>query len=90
MSMEDALAYALGAAVRQPDPVLSSRETEIAELIAAGLTNREIGQRLYISERTVDGHVQRIFKKLDVRSRAEVSRRLAALKNEDAEPVDAV
>ena len=41
--------------------------------MAEGLTNREIGQRLFISERTVDGHLEHIREKLDVSSRAQVA-----------------
>jgi DNA-binding NarL/FixJ family response regulator len=39
---------------------LSSRETEVADLVAKGLTNREIAQRLIISTRTVESHVDQI------------------------------
>jgi DNA-binding NarL/FixJ family response regulator len=42
--------------------------------VAEGLTNREIGQRLFISERTVGVHVGHIFDKLQVRSRVQASR----------------
>ncbi|MBL7260193.1 hypothetical protein JKJ07_38430 [Actinoplanes sp. LDG1-01] len=51
-------------------PVLTRREREIAELAAAGLTNREIGQRLFLSHRTVGSHLYQIFPKLGVRGRA--------------------
>jgi DNA-binding NarL/FixJ family response regulator len=56
-----------------PPPVpggLSPRELEVVRLVAAGATNREIAERLGISERTVDRHVSNIFAKLDVASRA--------------------
>ena len=49
---------------------LSNREREVLELIASGNTNREIGELLFISARTVDRHVARIFEKLGVKSRA--------------------
>ena len=54
----------------------SLRESErgIAELVAAGLTNREIGDRLYLSRHTVDAHLRQIFRKLDIRSRVELTR----------------
>lgn len=48
---------------------LTGREAEIAALVAQGLTDREIGERLYISPRTVDGHLRNIFRKLDLQSR---------------------
>lgn len=52
---------------------LSSRETEIARMIARGLSNREIATTLIISPRTVEGHVSRILRKLSVRRRSQVS-----------------
>lgn len=48
---------------------LSARETEVIELLSAGLTNREIAARLILSVRTIDRHVSRIFEKLGVGSR---------------------
>ena len=42
-------------------------------LVAEGLTNREIGQRLFISERTIGVHVSHIFDKLQVRTRVQAS-----------------
>lgn len=55
----------------RPDVGLSPREVEVMELIAAGLTNAEISGRCYLSEKTVKNHVNHIFAKLAVRSRAE-------------------
>jgi DNA-binding CsgD family transcriptional regulator len=49
---------------------LTPQEYEIASLAAAGLTNRQIGERLYLSHRTVGGHLYRIFPKLGIRTRA--------------------
>jgi ATP/maltotriose-dependent transcriptional regulator MalT len=49
---------------------LTHREREVMELVAAGQTNREIANTLFLSVRTVDRHVSRIFEKLDVHSRA--------------------
>lgn len=51
---------------------LTPHELSIAQLAAEGLTNREIGQRLYLSHRTVSTHLHRIFPKLDITSRAEL------------------
>jgi DNA-binding NarL/FixJ family response regulator len=56
--------------VRSPaPPALSARETEVLKLVAAGLTNADIGKRLFISEATVKTHLLRIFNKLDVADR---------------------
>jgi predicted ATPase/DNA-binding CsgD family transcriptional regulator len=52
---------------------LSSRECEVARLIATGLTNRHIADHLVVSERTVDAHCRHIFDKLGVSSRAQVA-----------------
>ena len=45
----------------------------MAELVADGLSNRQIADRLYISERTAEGHLEHIRNKLGVRSRTEVA-----------------
>jgi non-specific serine/threonine protein kinase len=57
---------------------LTRREREVAELIAHGLTNRQIGARLFIAERTVDTHVGRILDKLGCASRAQVAAMVTA------------
>jgi DNA-binding CsgD family transcriptional regulator len=65
----------------EPDPtagVLAKRETDVARLVAEGLTNKEIGARLFISERTVDAHVRSILNKLGFTSRAQVAAWLAS------------
>jgi DNA-binding CsgD family transcriptional regulator/tetratricopeptide (TPR) repeat protein len=53
---------------------LTEREREVLAAVAEGLTNKEIGQRLFISERTVGVHVGHIFDKLQVRTRVQASR----------------
>ena len=53
--------------------LLSRREREVVTMVAAGMTNKEIAQRLFIAERTAEGHVERIRNKLGVRSRTEVA-----------------
>ncbi|WP_245971859.1 helix-turn-helix transcriptional regulator [Solirubrobacter pauli] len=56
---------------------LTAQELQIAQLASEGLSNREIGQRLYLSHRTVSTHLYRIFPKLGIRSRGELSAALA-------------
>ncbi len=80
MPLVDAVAYAL----RQPAPLgrredqagpefLTHREHQIANLVADGLTNRRIAQRLVIAPRTVDTHVEHILGKLGFHTRAQIA-----------------
>ena len=55
---------------------LSAQQLQIARLAAQGLSNQEIGQRLYLSPRTIASHLYRIFPKLDISSRFELATRL--------------
>ena len=59
---------------------LTAREHDVLELLRQGLTNAEIGARLYISAKTVEHHVGRVLTKLGVRSRAEAAAVAAASK----------
>ncbi|GHC50402.1 response regulator transcription factor [Roseibacillus persicicus] len=52
---------------------LSNRETDVVQLVAEGLANKEIGDRLNISIETVRGHLKNIYEKLHVRSRTEAA-----------------
>jgi ATP/maltotriose-dependent transcriptional regulator MalT len=65
---------------RDPDArdQLTAHELSIAQLAATGLTNREIGQRLYLSHRTVSTHLHRIFPKLGISSRNDLASALSA------------
>jgi DNA-binding CsgD family transcriptional regulator len=67
---------ASGETVRRRGPggwsQLSPQELQIAQLAAEGLSNREIGERLYLSHRTVESHLYRLFPKLGVTSRAQL------------------
>ncbi len=56
------------------DGLLTAREREIAELVAAGRTNREVAAQLVLSERTIEAHLRNIYAKLGVRSRVELAR----------------
>ena len=57
---------------RQASP-LTRRETEVAVLVARGLTNRQVANELVISEGTVSVHLEHIFSKLAFRSRAQLA-----------------
>ena len=76
---------ATGLAARAPDPgspgarPLAPLDYEIAKLAAAGLTNKQIGERLFLSHRTVAAHLYQIFPRLGIASRAALRDALAAL-----------
>jgi DNA-binding NarL/FixJ family response regulator len=55
------------------EPAFTDREREVTRMIASGLTNREIGARIFVSESTAKFHVRNVMRKLDVHSRAEVA-----------------
>lgn len=57
---------------------LTKRQQEIAELVALGLTNKEIARRLHISFRTVETHIEHVFQKLGVVSRSQIAAWIAA------------
>ncbi|MFJ2666058.1 AAA family ATPase [Nocardia fluminea] len=69
----DALLTDITAATRTADP-LTRREREVHDLVATGMTNREIANRLVLSERTVETHVRNILAKLAVTNRTELTR----------------
>ena len=60
---------------KAPDPLqeLTERERQILELIGTGLTNREIGDKIFLSEKTIKHYVTNILQKLQVRSRVEAA-----------------
>jgi DNA-binding CsgD family transcriptional regulator len=57
----------------EPPTPLTRREREVAELVTKGLTSREIAEQLYLSERTVQNHVQHILTKLDLSNRSQIA-----------------
>jgi two-component system response regulator DesR len=59
----------------QPEPLLTEREREVLELIAAGSTNKEIAEELYLSPHTVKEHTSALYRKLRARNRAEAVQR---------------
>ncbi len=83
--LDDALAYALD---ERPQPAapppsdtpapLTRRERQVADLLAQGLSNKEIAGKLVISPRTAESHVEHILTKLDVTNRAQVAAWIAA------------
>ncbi|WP_330229577.1 LuxR C-terminal-related transcriptional regulator [Nocardia sp. NBC_00508] len=64
---------AAGSERRDTKKILTAREFEIAGLVANGLTNSAIAEKLFISTRTVDAHIQNTFTKLSVNSRAQIA-----------------
>jgi non-specific serine/threonine protein kinase len=76
MTMEEAVRFALGGSPvdrRDSATTLTAREVQVANLIAEGLTNGEVAQRLRIAARTVDAHVEHIRNKLGLRSRSQIA-----------------
>jgi DNA-binding CsgD family transcriptional regulator/tetratricopeptide (TPR) repeat protein len=71
LATADRVLAALSAARRAGDP-LSPREREVADLVREALTNREIAERLFLSERTVESHVRSILAKLGCANRTEL------------------
>lgn len=83
------MAYFADAPIRAPAfPELSERELEVLELIARGMSNQQIVDRLVISPKTVRNHISNIFSKLQVRDRAQavVRAREAGMGGEGARP----
>ena len=66
----------------RPRNALTPQELEIARLAAAGLSNKDIGRQLYLSHRTVGGHLYRVFPKLDITSRAQLAELVLVARSE--------
>ena len=74
LTLHEALALGLSEAPEGSAPSgLTRRESEVAALVARGLTNREIAGQLYLSVRTVEVHVDHILTKLGFRNRTELA-----------------
>jgi len=86
LSRGAAIGLALGESAQVPatpsddagQGLLGKREAEVAQLIAEGLSNKQIGARLFISERTVGSHVRSILNKLGFSSRAQIASWIAS------------
>jgi DNA-binding NarL/FixJ family response regulator len=96
LSLDEALEQAHGLArevVEQDLPPqrrrldgLTAREYEVAVLVAGGLSNRQLADKLVITEKTAKNHVQRVLDKLGVRSRTEIAARAEELGLRDRMP----
>ncbi|PYX96991.1 MAG: hypothetical protein DMG64_19335 [Acidobacteria bacterium] len=67
---------------------LSQREYQVAQLVASGHSNRQIAERLVISEQTVKNHVQSIFRKLAISNRVELTIRFQRVKSGRRRTID--
>ena len=67
-------------------PKLTRRAMEVAELVALGLTNHEIAKRLFLSDRTVEWHIEQILNKLGFSSRSQIAAWVARSQATGASP----
>jgi DNA-binding CsgD family transcriptional regulator len=70
-------------ALAVPQPSLTGRERQISKLAAAGVSSKEIADQLYLSARTVDNHLLRVYAKLGISGRAELAAALRTLPDSD-------
>jgi len=75
--------HATGEHIRRRDRTaveqLTPQELTIALVVAEGLSNRDVGARLFLSPKTVEFHLTRIYRKLEIHSRSELVRRVVDL-----------
>ena len=71
--------------LREAPTGLTPTEFGIAELAAAGLTNKQISERMFVSTKTVESNLSRVYRKLEIGRRVELGARLADLRREQAE-----
>jgi DNA-binding NarL/FixJ family response regulator len=86
----DELARSGARLIREPQSgveALTPSEVRVAELAAEGLTNREVAQALFVSEKTVETHLGRVYRKLDIKSRHALPGALAERQATAAEAV---
>ena len=69
------------------NPQLTARETQIARLAGDGLSNPEIAAQLFMSPRTIEYHLHKVFTKLDISSRNQLPGVLASSRNEGRGPI---
>lgn len=68
----------------QASPLMTSRESEIAQLVADNLSNKQIADKLCVAERTVETHVTNILNKLGLNSRNQLTQWMASLAESDS------
>ena len=82
--------HASGSRRREPNPAtrdhLTPRESQIAQQVAEGRSNQEVAAALYLTPKTVEFHLTRIYRKLGIRSRAQLARALGASLSRDRHP----
>jgi DNA-binding NarL/FixJ family response regulator len=83
MTLEEALELALaepGANPNRPsESLLSAREIEVLSLVAEGLSDAQVAEKLYVSPRTVSGHLRGAYRKLGVKSRTAAVKKVGEL-----------
>lgn len=92
LRLNDPLKRQAGNPVREEDPIgelvdqfgLTQREAEIMELIRHGLTNQELGDRLFVSSNTIKYHIKNIYIKLDVKNRVQALQKTSLAENHQA------